>query len=189
MDRRLLLLVIPLLVGADVKCGPTAQEIGTTVLVSAPIVHAITVAVLWGLCALWRRREPLLRFPWRPHVGVTAALGVLGLAWAHAFDIDLLFAAIAIFGSAYLTITVLVWRIAFAMRRDARAFLLPSLAAIPICVGPALALATGQFDDHATASDMVIGLWGILGGGGIVTAAVVIPCAIEAWWRGRPRIE
>jgi hypothetical protein len=181
-DRRFAPLLLLLFVGA--QCGPTAQEIGVSILVGAPVVHAITVAVLFGLCALWRRNEPRLAFPWKPHVGITLGLAVIAFAWADAIDPDLLLAAGMIFGAGYLTVTVLAWRIAFAIRRDARSFLLPSLAAIALCVVPAIALATGRYDQHPQASDMAIAFWVILSGY-CFGPLVVIPCAVEAWWRGR----
>jgi len=185
MDRRFAPLLLLLLVGADVQCGPTAQEVGTTVLVSAPIVHAITMAVLWGLCALWRRREPQLRFPWRPHVGIVAGLGVLGLAWAEAIEPELILAAVWIFGTAYLAVTLFTWRIWFAIRRDGRAFLLPSLVAIVLTLGPALALATGRYEDHITAIDVALLGWSLVGGWGVTPAALLLAWLAEGWWKRR----
>jgi hypothetical protein len=183
VDRRLAPLLLLLFVGGS--CGPSPQEIGATILATAPIVHAITVGVLFGLCAAWRRHEPRMGFPWKPHLGMTAGLTVLALAWVDAVDPELLVVAAAIFGAGYLAVTVLAWRIAFAVRRDERSFLLPSLVAIVLCVAPAIALATGHFEQHADASDLAIAYWVILSGWGFAPFAVVIPCAVEAWWRGR----
>ena len=183
MDRRLAPLSLLLFVGA--QCGPSPQEIGATILATAPVVHAITIAVLFVICAVWRRHEPRIGFPWKPHVGMTAGLTVLALAWVDAVDPELLLAAGAIFGAGYLAVTVRAWRIAFALRRDERSFLLPSLVAIALCLAPAIALATGHYDEHATASDLAIAYWVILSGWGFAPFVVVIPCAVEAWWRGR----
>lgn len=90
-----------------------------------------------------------------------------------------------VFGSAHPALAALVWRIAFAVRRNARSFLLPRLLAIPICVDPAVALATAELGEREAegpsrcGSSSATSAW--------VTAGVVIPGAIEAWWSGRPR--
>src|SRR5687768_13108911 len=99
MDRRLSLFLVPLFVGFAGGCGPPPHEVGQAVLASAPIAHVITAAVLWSLCLRWRRVEPQLRFPWRTHLGIVAALVVLRLAWGLEMDRELVLVWLWFFGT------------------------------------------------------------------------------------------
>lgn len=177
----MMLLLLPLFVGGSSgPCGPRPREIGSGVLASAPVIHVITVGVLWLLFRLWRRSEPQLHFPWRTHAGITCALAVLGLACVEYVDGEVALMALVVVGLACLTVTMIAWRIGFAIRRDARAFLIPTLVTIPLCIAPALVLAFAHLGRNSALPGFIIMGWFVLAGCGVVPALLVIGMLIEA---------
>ena len=162
-------------------CGPKIDEIGVAVLVAAPFVYLSVHFFLYLLSLLWRRRYPLLRHPLKLWLIIPAVV----LAIAAPFigpsrKLDLAVMAYWVFGTSYLTVTLVVWRLWFIANEE----LAFTHAQIPVA-----ALYT-MFGLACVAKARDLAQLGVMafifpGYGGLISAPLYIALIIEAAVRGK----
>jgi len=167
-------------------CGPSPWQAGTAVLLATPIAVLVGHLLLFALVAAWRARHPALTAPWRAPlvIGVGAlATGVVLAVTGEQRLAEWPTVAIITFGSTYLLLALLAFRVALVLR-PAGAVAIAHIAAAATTLTPAvIALVT------PTAFDVWLGLWSWPGIYGIPTAIVLVLLVTEAAWatrRSRP---
>lgn len=170
---------------APVQCGPTPTQEGQAVLVAAPLVVLLALAVQAILIALWRRRWPDVALRPRPVLVVVGLL--VGPAVAAALDEGMAEAVTALwlFGCSYGSLLLVATRILlFFDRRHAAA--LAHLPPLLLLVGPAVPLALGWVE-RGRLTDLAERLFVWPGYAGWVTGPLFVGLLIEALWRGSRR--
>ncbi len=171
----------------NIRCGPLAVEAGRGILLSAPVVFAVTVGVLALLLRLWRQRHPDLRLPrvlvWPGMVMLAAGLIVM-MPTAADNQLRWVRMGLWVFGSSYLTVTLVLWRVLLHLRPRSATTWAP-LSVMAFYWLPAIPLAAGWLPD-SVASGMEL-VWVLPGFFGLVTAPLLLGLLVEAWLRNRPR--
>lgn len=180
--RGAIVAVLPILLCG---CGPTEEEAGTWVLCASPMALLAGLLLLAALYRLWRRRYPEVAFRRLPSFLmlvplVNGAAGKVLFQWKLA---DGTFLALAAFGTSYLAILFLIWRIWFAFD-ERRAFTWATLPAMALCVAPAIWFA---YEGSTTqeAPDWVLAYWTWPGFMGWVPGGMFLLLLVEAAIRGR----
>lgn len=175
-----------------IRCGPTDQEAATAVLMAAPAVLVVSLGLLLLLLKLWRRVDPALTMRPAPLGWLFVGLSVAGLAQVPLATelgaIDLVPIAIWAFGTSYLTILLVLWRVMLAKRPGSAFTVAPivpmlvlTLAGVPMALG-----LTGDHDFGGTFYTRVVGiLWVYPGAAGIVAGPLLLGLLIEAMVRAR----
>jgi hypothetical protein len=167
-------------------CGPTPEQSGAAVLLVAPVAIGVTALIVRLFVWLWR---PVERLPISSRPALFAAAGgaVIGVPLALCVDGvgELLLIALALFGTSYLAIALVFWRIWLALDR-ASASTWSFVPVASLLVAPALPLALGLVG--ADFADFVSIVWVFPGYLGIVPLVLIAALTVEVLVRrGRAR--
>jgi len=175
-----LTLAIPILAAG---CGPTSEQAGGVVLLVAPVAMALSALAVRFLLWLWRPAEklPLSSRPALVAAGVCFALGVGAAIRVDGLD-EWILLALALFGTSYLAVALVTWRIWLALDR-ASASTWSFLPATSLLVAPALPLALGLAGDDF--ADTVAVIWVYPGYFGLVPLCILVALAAEGVARRR----
>ncbi|MCC6620898.1 MAG: hypothetical protein IT385_06570 [Deltaproteobacteria bacterium] len=169
---------------AQAGCGPSPWQAGTSVLLATPIAALVGHLLLLALVHLWRGRQPVLTTSWRTSVAVGGLALAGGVTLAVTGDEPLRdwpAVAIVTFGSSYLAILLLAFRVALALR-PARASMIAIVVAAVLTVAPApLAIA------RAGDPELWYGLWIWPGVYGAPTGILLVALLVEGALRGGAR--
>lgn len=183
-------------------CGPTDEEVGRAILLTAVVPHALGMALMFVFHALWRPLKPDAVISLKPLlvalgvlvvaaglslVGVTEqgpdhpdSSGVEGVVWLATI-------ALAAFGTSYLALWLVVWRIWLA-KSPRTAFTWSFLPVLAILIWPCPIMATGVTESsdawHVLMTPNYY-LWYYSGYGGLVASPVIISLLIEGLIRRR----
>ena len=164
-------------------CGPTPEQAGGVVLLVAPVAMVVAALLVRFLVWLWRPAE---RLPLSSRPALIAALACLALGAGAAFRIDGLgeyfLIALALFGTSYLAIALVAWRIWMAFDR-ASASTWSFVPVASLLIAPALPLALGLAGEDFV--DVVAIAWVYPGYFGLVPFCVLVALAAEAVARRR----
>ncbi len=150
-------------------CGPSVYEASAAVLLATPVVVMLAWLILVGLHRVWERVRPVGKLGWRtPGLlsGLALAMGVFAMVGEPSGDsvTEWWLAAFWFFGSSFIAVALLVWRIAFAIspERAARNALSVASAILVLPAVPALSSGAGStFFEWAIASWVYPGVFGI----------------------------
>ena len=130
-------------VAGATSCNPSPQEVGQQILIVAPLVFLLSLALQWVLLRVWRRRWPDIALRWRTNLLVACALvPPAALAFALGHRRDELGLALLMFGASYAAVLLVLTRLVL-WRARSRAFTLPHLPALVLFLAPAFFLALG----------------------------------------------
>src|SRR5262245_16711553 len=104
------------LASGELNCGPSPNEQGRVVLLVAPLVVLLAMAVQWLLLRLWKNLRSNLELSWRPNWLIIAPLALLAL-WPLVLR-DFRYAVIAfwLFGTTYLALLLAITRVMLFFR-------------------------------------------------------------------------
>jgi hypothetical protein len=177
---------LPLLCAAGsslMDCGPTAQQVGEQVLIVAPLVFLLSLAVQWSLLKLWQKLRPDVALRWRRNLIVAGVLLVPAVASFVLGDRTReLSLALWLFGCSYTAVLLVATRFLLWWDRP-RAFTLSHLLPMLMFVVPAGVLALGLVDrvGRMNAEDV----FALPGFGGFVTGGLYLALIVEALIRRR----
>lgn len=144
-------------VGAD--CTPTSAEAGSAVLLVAPVVFLVGLGILGLLRVFWRPLVELRPLEPKPLLVtffillVLSALGVAGPERAREWAL----VALLVFGSSFMTLLLLVWRVWF-FRKKQTAFTWAPIATMAFMIFPAPLFVLAR-PDRSVGDPVVAGLW------------------------------
>ncbi len=174
-------------------CGPTPQEVGSAVLLTAPIALLASFVLLGLLSRAFGDDSPKGRGLGRTRLVqlcVTIALALSQIPSALSTNVDqYLPIVLGLFGSSFLGIVLVCWRVWHAVD-PAGARTWAPLPAIALQLLPAILLSTGWLN-HFEEADLMIGvLYFFPGCEGVVPAALLIVLLGEALvWRVLARLS
>ena len=159
-------------------CGPTAGEIGQSVLWAAPLITLAAYGLAWLYARLWRSLVAELELdpvPVLVLVGLQVVTALVTLL-APELDGELVWIAFWLVGASYLTIAVPLVRLTIhlAPRNASWALLAPWLFFYPL----ALLLAAAG-DATGDLVDLAILIWAAPGYGGWIAAPVALAALAE----------
>ena len=173
---------MPFLMGG---CLPSEEEAGSWILFASPVAVLGGLVVLWLLYRLWSRRYPEISFSKLPGLLLAVALfnGAVVKAILKPELLDGWWTGIVIFGTSYLTVLLVVWRIWF-WRRPRTSFTWVSMPVVGVYVSPAVYLA---YEGSSTVEvpDPLLAAWMWPGIMGWVPGGVLLLLLIEAKVRTR----
>jgi hypothetical protein len=173
-SHRLTLAPLVLLAG----CGPTPREAAAAVLVALPVALLVGHLLVRLLVWLWRpvRRLPLSARPALVAAGVAAAVAVATAVIAGEDALDWVGAALVLFGTSYLTLLLVVWRL-WLLLDAVTASSWSFVPVVSISVLPGIPLLLGVSGDYA---DLVLVAWVLPGYGGTVAGPLLVLLVVEA---------
>lgn len=164
-------------------CGPTPEEAAGAVLVVLPV--AIGVGHLFARLLTWLWRPlgspPIAARPALCAMAVAAAAAAIVLVVGGDAVLEWVAAALALFGTSYLTLSFIAWRVWTHFHRET-AGTWSFVAALSISVLPGVPLLYGVDGPYA---DAVISGWIVVGYMGMVTGPILVILVAEALIRRR----
>lgn len=130
--HRSVALLAPLVLAA---CGPSDEEVAGAVLLFAPLVYLLAMAIVAWLYGAWKSSLPELRFGTRSHTTALALLAGPAIYGAGYADPALLGAVLVVFGASALAWWLLLARVTL---RSGWGFRWGGLAATGLLVAPLL---------------------------------------------------
>ncbi len=168
---------------------PSEEEAGSWVLFASPVAVLGGLFVLWLLYRLWNRRYPEISYSKLPGLLLAVALfnGAVVKAILKPELLDGWWTGIVIFGTSYLTVLLVVWRVWF-WRHPRTSFTWVSLPVMGIYVAPAAHLAYMGSTTQSVHS-LLLDAWMWPGIMGWVPGGLLLVLLIEAKVRTRVRRE
>ena len=168
-------------------CLPSEEEAGSWVLFASPVAVLGGLVALWLLYRLWSRRYPEIAFSLLPGVLLAVALfnGAVVKAVLKPELLGGVDTGIIIFGTSYLSVLLVGWRIWF-WRRPRTSFTWVSLLVMGIYVAPAAHLAY-EGSSNREVPDLLLTAWMWPGLMGWVPGGLLVALLIEAKVRTRVR--
>jgi hypothetical protein len=162
-------------------CGPTSEEAAGAVLVAVPAALGVGHLFIRLLVWLWRplRALPLSARPVLAAMGVAAVAAGLAVLVVGEGLLEWVPAALALFGTTYLTLLFLAWRL-WLHHEPASSATWSFFAPLSITVLPGIPLLYGVDGPYA---DAVISGWILIGYGGMVAGPVLLILVGEALLR------
>jgi hypothetical protein len=164
-------------------CGPSDEEVGRVVLMTAPLFCAAGAGVLTLVRQMWTRFRPdTVKVPWRNHIFTAGALLPLAFFGAlHKFDFSLFLLGLWWIGTSYLSLLLVAWRVLFHFR-PARSFSWLHLPLLALFIIPAVPMAFGMTNVW---QDWILILWTYPGFLGLLTGLLFAAAMLEPVMRAR----
>lgn len=183
---RFWLIALFLLIG-NLGCGPTNKEAARAVILVSPVVLAIGFGIGYGLHKLWQRRWPEVSIDRRPCLilvtVLTCAACILGMKDEPGLRVwEWAVAALWLFGTSYLTLFLLCWRVWLRVRRE-YAFTWAAPATMAFMVAPAFPIGLDLLSGAPV--DIALGMWILPGYLGAISGPLLLSAVLEAWLRNR----
>ena len=188
LNKQLFRSVVVLFILGLGGCGPSRKEAGTAVILASPLVFLIGLGFVWIFYKLWSRRFPDLKMSWKPGIICTICLLLFSLPFMVNLPqktLDWAVSALWIFGTSYLTVLFIVFRISFFFSQNTFTWI-----AIPLILFYSF-FALSLIDSESSASFELFMILCIFPGyGGIVSGIVFLILLIEVLIRTQKnRIE
>lgn len=162
-------------------CGPTAEELATTILAGLAVALLLGIVAVFALRRAWG--DELSFPPWGIALGIVGLLGSVALMQSRHFDIELLGPALMAAGSATMGLSLLFGRMRLAAPAERSVVLTPvvvvGLLALPFAAVLMRFVSGSEVDPVMTA-----GLFALVGGF-YASPVIVIGLVIERVVRAR----
>lgn len=158
----------------------SSRDLAPGVLVASPGALGLGLLIIWGLFRLYRREDAGVTWQWQPTAvaGSVALLVAMITALIHPrfFELKNILGVLYFFGSSYLTLLLVTWRLLMINNRDIAftwAWLPPTILLLIPAIPCAMGLSLSSMAD----------LWLLPGYGGLTTLVALIYVFVEPYFR------
>lgn len=162
-------------------CGPTAEQLSTTILVALPIALMLGMLALFALRRAWG--EALSVPPWAIATSVAGLLVSLALSGSRHFDLELLMPVLMVTGPATMGLSLLFGRMRLAAPAE-RSVVFTPLVVVGVFALPFVAVLLGFVYGSQIDPVMTAGLFALVGSF-YVSPIIVLTIVIERVVRAR----